>query len=221
MTERQPAAAPVAAEAAKYRGYAALGTGNYIINHSGAGEVPELCISLATAEDKRTRTIGDSIDNEPGSLVLAEEMVVRLRFANRTGWEALNTQLQLLRDVHFPSANARAAACDPPAAAEQVESVTPAGPHEPEARQQSQAWRNDALEAAAQIVERYANPNAADMARDIRALIYGSQYRWTRRARRLRCSARWCWLASSCPTCHGERLRQAWRRSTQREGDNQ
>jgi hypothetical protein len=83
------------------RGYAHLGIGAYIINHSHAGEVPELCISMASEEDRRTRTVGDEVDNEPDSVVRAEEMVVRLRFENVAGLDALEAQLRHVRRVHF------------------------------------------------------------------------------------------------------------------------
>ena len=86
------------------RGYAHLGIGAYLINHSGAGEVPELVISLATDADKVGRVVGESRINEPGALIHADEMVVRLRFESERGLFALEYQLRCLRELHFPDA---------------------------------------------------------------------------------------------------------------------
>lgn len=84
------------------RGYAHLGIGAYIINHTRAGETPELIISLATEEEKSWRVVGDTRDNRPDAVLQPDAMVVRLRFENEAGFDALQTQLKLLREVHFP-----------------------------------------------------------------------------------------------------------------------
>lgn len=91
------------------RGYAHLGIGAYLINHSAAGEPAELCISIATEEEKVGRVVSDSRDNSPGSLIQPETMAVRLRFENAAGLDALEHQLRLLREVHFPTTPAERA----------------------------------------------------------------------------------------------------------------
>ena len=95
------AAGQAAASGPRERGYAHLGIGAYIINHTRADQYPELVITLATEHDKATRTIGDSQDNAPDSEIAADDMIVRLAFKNVEGLDALEAQLKLLRDVHF------------------------------------------------------------------------------------------------------------------------
>lgn len=87
----------------EYRGYAHLGIGAYIINHSsiGAENGAELCISIATEEEKKCREIGSLKDNPEGAVLHPEDMVVRLKFENVAGLNALEAQLALLRSVHF------------------------------------------------------------------------------------------------------------------------
>ena len=100
-----PDAEPLPAKhviAPHFRGYAHLGIGAYVLNHSAAGEVPELGISIATEEQKAGRAVGDLRDNEPGELVHAKDIAVRLRFANVAGLDALEQQLSFVRSVHFP-----------------------------------------------------------------------------------------------------------------------
>jgi len=97
-----PAAAPAAPAPSECRGYAHLGIGAYVINHSRAGTEPELVISLATEEEKRGRVVGDTRDNQPDAVLQPDAMVVRLRFENEVGFDALLHQLKLLREVHFP-----------------------------------------------------------------------------------------------------------------------
>lgn len=87
-----------------YRGYAHLGTGQYVINHSRAGEPAELVISVATEEEKAGRAVGDSRDNAPDALLQPEAMAVRLRFSTVAGLDALENQLALVRSVHFAAA---------------------------------------------------------------------------------------------------------------------
>ncbi len=94
-------------EISSARGYAHLGIGAYIINHSAAGNPAELCITLASDEDRATRTVGDNADNPPDAEPIpAEEMVVRLRFASAAGLDALKAQLAWVRTVHFASSAA-------------------------------------------------------------------------------------------------------------------
>jgi hypothetical protein len=95
-----------------YRGYARLGTGQYVLNNSANdGEEPELIISIATEEEKAGRTVGEMRDNPPGRMLQPEEMCVRIRFASVAGLDALENQLRLLREECFGS---------PPAASAEV-----------------------------------------------------------------------------------------------------
>lgn len=88
-----------------FRGYAHLGIGAYLINHSAAGEEPELAISVATEEQKAGRVVGDLRGNEHGELVHAKDIAVRLRFENVAGLDALEQQLRFVRSVHFPESD--------------------------------------------------------------------------------------------------------------------
>jgi hypothetical protein len=88
-----------------FRGYAHLGIGAYVLNHSAAGEVPELGISIATEEQKAGRVVGDLRGNEPGALVHSKDIAVRLRFENVAGLDALEQQLRIVRSVHFPESD--------------------------------------------------------------------------------------------------------------------
>jgi len=87
------------------RGYAALGTGNYTINHSRAGEPAELVICFATEADKSgNRQVGESRDNPPDAPPIpAEDMVIRIAFTSERGLFALEDQLAWVRKVHFPA----------------------------------------------------------------------------------------------------------------------
>lgn len=87
-----------------YRGYANLGTGQYLLNISGADEPPELIISIASDEEKAGRTVGDLRDNQPGTVIQPEQMAVRLRFASEAGLAALEQQLRILREERFAAA---------------------------------------------------------------------------------------------------------------------
>lgn len=101
---QEPCEAPAPAQqtpADQCRGYANLGIGAYIINHSAAGSPAELVITLATERDIATRTVGDTIDNDPAGQIEAKDMVIRIGFANEAGMSALENQLRMLRDVHF------------------------------------------------------------------------------------------------------------------------
>jgi hypothetical protein len=95
------------------KGYALLGSGQYILNHTldfhpelGA----ELLITLATDEEKATRTVGDLADNPvPAPMIYPQDMVIRIGFINERGLFALEQQLKLLREAHFPSPESQAA----------------------------------------------------------------------------------------------------------------
>jgi len=84
-----------------YRGYAKLGLGAYLIDHSAHGQPAELVISVATEAEKAGRTVGDLRDTEEGAKIPVEKMAVRLEFANVAGLDALEQQLRILRSVHF------------------------------------------------------------------------------------------------------------------------
>lgn len=85
-----------------FRGYAHLGIGAYLINHSAAPEPAELIISVATEEEKAGRVVGDERANPNGGAIQPEVMAVRLRFENAAGLDALEQQLRYLRAEHFP-----------------------------------------------------------------------------------------------------------------------
>lgn len=85
-----------------YRGYAVLGIGEYLINHTPAGDPAELVISIASDADKDGRVVGDERDNLPGAMIQPEQMAVRVRFENVAGLDALEGQLRYVRGVHFP-----------------------------------------------------------------------------------------------------------------------
>jgi len=84
-----------------YRGYANLGVGAYVINHSKKGAPPELIISIASEEEKRGRVVGDTRDNPPDAVLRTEDMAVRLRFTSVAGYHALMGQLHDLYEEHF------------------------------------------------------------------------------------------------------------------------
>lgn len=86
---------------AECRGYAHLGIGAYVINHSAAPHPAELIISIATEDEKRGRAIGEERPNPEGYAMQPEMMVVRLRFENAAGLDALERQLRYLREEHF------------------------------------------------------------------------------------------------------------------------
>lgn len=85
-------------------GYALLGTGNYLVNHSAkhAELGAELIITIATEAEKLGRKVGDVWDNYQDLLLQPEDMVVRIGFINAVGLDVLEGQLKLLREVHFP-----------------------------------------------------------------------------------------------------------------------
>lgn len=85
-----------------FRGYAELGAGQYLLNNSAKGEPVELIISIATEEEKAGRVVGDHRDNPDGHILQPEAMAVRLRFASVAGLDALESQLRMLREEHFP-----------------------------------------------------------------------------------------------------------------------
>jgi hypothetical protein len=83
-----------------YRGYANLGTGQYVLNHSKAGEPMEFVISVATEAEKAGRVVGDERDNEPDALLQPEAMAVRIAFASLAGLEALENQIRKMKLEH-------------------------------------------------------------------------------------------------------------------------
>ena len=86
-----------------FRGYAALGTGQYLLNACPATEdLPaELVISIATEEEKADRVIGDLKVVEPGTEIDPSSMAVRLAFFSVSGLDALEQQLHILREESF------------------------------------------------------------------------------------------------------------------------
>lgn len=104
------AAAPVSGPsdgyvlAPHYRGYANLGAGQYILNHSAAGNPAEFVISIATEDEKAGRVVGDEMPNAPDAAIQPEVMAVRIGFANVAGLDAMEARLRHLRAEHFPSA---------------------------------------------------------------------------------------------------------------------
>ena len=85
-----------------YRGYAELGKGQYLINHSESSQPAELVISVATEQEKSGRIVGDERENPPGTLLQPNAMAVRIRFDSVVGLDTLEGQLRKLRAVHFP-----------------------------------------------------------------------------------------------------------------------
>lgn len=85
-----------------YRGYAELGKGQYLINHSDSSQPAEIVISVATEQEKSGRIVGDERDNPPGTLLQPDAMAVRIRFDSVAGLDALENQLRKLRADHFP-----------------------------------------------------------------------------------------------------------------------
>lgn len=99
-------AQPVQPAGAQFRGYALLGSGKYMLNHSddfhpelGA----ELIITLATEKDKEgNRQIGETRDNpDHRQPIQPEDMVVRIGFLNERGLFALENQLAEIRKQFF------------------------------------------------------------------------------------------------------------------------
>lgn len=96
-----------------YRGYAALGTGQYLLDISGDANPAELIIHIATGEEKDGRTVGDLRDkSNPGEMIQPEKMAVRLAFFTVAGLDALEQQLRILRETHFAAAPAAPAVPD-------------------------------------------------------------------------------------------------------------
>lgn len=101
------------------RGYALLGTGNYLLNHSDDFHPElgvELIITLATAKDKEgNRQIGETRDNpHHRQPIQPEDMVVRIGFLNERGLFALEKQLAEIRKQFFadrPAQPVQPAAC--------------------------------------------------------------------------------------------------------------
>lgn len=83
------------------RGYAHLGIGAYVLNNSNVQEPAELIISIATEGEKAGRAVGEDRANPEGHVLQPEDMVVRLRFENAAGLDALEKQLRFLREEHF------------------------------------------------------------------------------------------------------------------------
>lgn len=89
-----------------FRGYARLGTGQYLMNHSAPGVEAEFIISVATDAEKAGRVVGDERANPDSALLQPDAMAVRIAFANVAGLDALEGQLRKLRAEHFPSSHA-------------------------------------------------------------------------------------------------------------------
>jgi hypothetical protein len=88
-----------------YRGYANLGTGQYVLNHSKAGEPMEFVISVATEAEKAGRVVGDERDNAPDELLQPEAMAVRIAFSSLAGLEALENQIRKMKTEHGVAQN--------------------------------------------------------------------------------------------------------------------
>jgi hypothetical protein len=94
-----------------YRGYANLGTGQYLLNHS-ADAPAELIISIATEADKVGRSVGDEHENAPDTVIPVEALAVRIRFSTVAGLDGLEKHLHYVRAVHFPGTPATALLAD-------------------------------------------------------------------------------------------------------------
>jgi hypothetical protein len=95
--------------APEWRGYALLGSGRYLINHSADFDPDlgaELIITLATDEDREgDRQIGESRPTKnPGEPIQADDMVIRIGFLSERGLFALEDQLSEIRKLHFAAA---------------------------------------------------------------------------------------------------------------------
>ncbi len=100
------------AQEPEHRGYAHLGTGQYLLNHSAALPA-ELVISVATEGEKAGRVVGDDRENVDGTVIMPDDMCVRIRFENVAGLDALEKQLRYLRDAHFPATKTEQGAQEP------------------------------------------------------------------------------------------------------------
>ncbi|MDZ4049265.1 MAG: hypothetical protein U1D54_03875 [Limnobacter sp.] len=109
---------PPAPAVAQCRGYALLGSGNYLLNHSddfhpelGA----ELIITLASNKDKEgNRQIGETRYNpNHRQPIQPEDMVVRIGFLNERGLFALENRLAEIRKQFFADHPAPAVAQKP------------------------------------------------------------------------------------------------------------
>lgn len=101
--------APAAAQALPV----VLGEGRYVIQHSAAGHTPQIMFVHATDEDRASLEVGESRDNPPGDTIHPEQVAGRILFAGVAGLDALETQLRMLRQVHFPdTGSAQAQPCD-------------------------------------------------------------------------------------------------------------
>lgn len=93
-----------------WRGYALLGTRNYLLNHSAAPPDPELgaefFITFASEADKSgNRQVGESRDTDLESgPIEAKDMVLRIGFTCPEAVDALTDQLALMRKENFPDA---------------------------------------------------------------------------------------------------------------------
>lgn len=88
-----------------WKGYALLGTGHYVINHTADFDEKlgaELLITLANEDDKSgNRQIGESRDVTDQKLIESDQMVIRIGFLNERGLFALEDQLRYIRQLHF------------------------------------------------------------------------------------------------------------------------
>lgn len=92
-----------------WRGYALLGTRNYLLNHSAAPPDPELgaefFITFASEADKAgNRQVGESRDTDVSGPIEAKDMVLRIGFTCHEAVDALTDQLALMRKENFPDA---------------------------------------------------------------------------------------------------------------------
>ena len=93
-----------------WKGYALLGTGHYVINHTADFDEKlgaELLITLANEDDKSgNRQIGESREVTDQKLIESDQMVIRIGFLNERGLFALEDQLRYIRKIHFSAAPA-------------------------------------------------------------------------------------------------------------------
>jgi hypothetical protein len=97
-----------------FLGYARLGIGAYVINHSADDADPELVISIATEEEKSGRSVGEDRDNKEGALIQPADIAVRIAFENVAGLDALEKQLRRLRESHFQASPPAQPKAEPP-----------------------------------------------------------------------------------------------------------
>lgn len=96
-----------------FRGYVRFGAGAYLLTIcEGDEHGPELVAHLATEEEKEGRTVGDLSEEKPPRTIPLELVAMRLQFSSEAGLQALERQLQMLREQYFPESLAAAPAND-------------------------------------------------------------------------------------------------------------